>query len=83
MKKSFRDPVTGCLLQGFAMKADFEVPAERRWWGRKLGYTDEQIESMWLDAAHGPRYLDLSQLDRVLSKGEAEHIDARRIMTGE
>lgn len=74
-KQSFTDPVTGAMLHAFG-EGD-EIPEARLFFGRKLGYTDDQIKSMWLQDARRPRYVDVSQLDRVMTKGEAEWLEAR------
>lgn len=76
-RQSFSDPVTGAMLHA-ADDLDSNIPEERLYFGRKLGYTDEQIRSMWLKDARRPRYTDVSQLDRVMTKGEAAWLEARQ-----
>lgn len=73
---SFRDPLTGDLLDGVDMHD--EIPEARLYYGRKLGYTDDEIYSMWLKDARRPRYIDVSQLNRVMTKGEAAWLEARQ-----
>ena len=51
--KSFTDPITGCILQGAEL--DVDVPEKRMRWGRRVGYTDEQIRRMWWADKRSPK----------------------------
>ena len=81
-RQSFSDPLTGAMLHG-ADDLVSEVPEARLFFGRKLGYTDEEIRSMWLKDARRPRYIDVSQMNRVMSKAEAERYEVQRMYRGE
>jgi hypothetical protein len=78
--RSFEDPVTGAILHVADM--DTEVSEQRLWWGRKLGYTDDEIRSMWLRDARRPRYLDLTGFERIMTKAQADRFEAQRRITG-
>ncbi len=80
--KSFTDPITGAMLEA-TDTITTDVPPERLWWGRRLGYTDEQVRAMWLKDARRPRYLNVAEIERVMNKQEAEHFERRRLMTGQ
>lgn len=67
--------MTGAVLDGVEMH--IEIPEARLYWGRKLGYTDDAIYSMWLKDARRPRYIDVGQLDQVMTKGEADWHNAQ------
>lgn len=75
-RQSFSDPVTGDTLHAREDVETADVPEARLFFGRKLGYTDEQIRSMWLKDARRPRYVDVSQLNRLMTKGEAAWLEA-------
>lgn len=69
MRKSFTDPITGCILD--AVEMNVEVPDDRLWWGRKLGYTDDEIHEMYWRDKRAPKYLDAIQ-EEPLSEAQAK-----------
>lgn len=72
--------MTGLLLDGYEM--DTDLPEERLWWGRRLGYTDEQVRDMWLSDSRPPQFIDLAGFERVMTKTEAEAMEVRHKFTG-
>lgn len=75
-RQSFTDPVTGDTLHAVD-DLETDVPEARLYFGRKLGYTEEEIRSMWLRDSRRRRYIDVTHLDRLMTPGEAAWVEAR------
>lgn len=74
MRKSFTDPITRCMLE--AVEMNIEVPEERFWWGRKLGYSDDEIRQMWWSDKRSPKYINAIQ-EKPLSQVQSDRLAAR------
>ena len=74
-RHTFKDPVTHALLA--AVEMELTIPEERYRWGRKLGYTDEQIEHMYWQDQRRPKFLDAFQ-EAPLSQAQWNALERRR-----